>query len=99
MEFEFSPKTERLRAQVQSFMQREVYPAEKVFERELNEAPSRWQIPPVMEELKRKAKAVVPAVDAETRKPNKSAVALVVAGVVGVATFLRSRSSGGDADL
>ena len=49
--------------------------------------------------LKRKAKAVVPAVDAETRKPNKSAVALVVAGVVGVATFLRSRSSGGDADL
>src|ERR1700690_604370 len=57
MEFEFSPKTERLRAQVQSFMQREVYPAEKVFERELNDAPSRWQIPPVMEELKRKARA------------------------------------------
>ena len=57
MDFEFSPKTERLRAQLQSFMEREVYPAEKVFERELNEAPSRWQIPPVMEALKRKAKA------------------------------------------
>jgi acyl-CoA dehydrogenase len=57
MNFDFSPKTERLKAQVLSFMDREVYPAEAVFERQLNEAPSRWQIPPVMEELKRKAKA------------------------------------------
>ena len=57
MDFDLSPKTERLKAQVQSFMDREVYPAEPVFERQLNEAPSRWQIPPVMEELKRKAKA------------------------------------------
>ncbi|MFZ2006751.1 MAG: acyl-CoA dehydrogenase family protein [Stellaceae bacterium] len=57
MDFDLSPKTERLRAQVLSFMDREVYPAEAVFERQLNEAPSRWQIPPVMEELKQKAKA------------------------------------------
>jgi acyl-CoA dehydrogenase len=57
MNFDFSPKTERLKAQVLSFMDREVYPAEAVFERQLNEAPSRWQIPPVMEELKQKAKA------------------------------------------
>ncbi|HTW54569.1 MAG TPA: acyl-CoA dehydrogenase family protein [Stellaceae bacterium] len=57
MDFDFSPKTERLKAQLQSFMDREVYPAEKVFERELNEQPSRWQIPPIMEALKRKAKA------------------------------------------
>jgi len=57
MDFELSPKTERLKAQLQNFMEREVYPAEAIFERELNEAPSRWQIPPVMEELKRKAKA------------------------------------------
>ncbi len=57
MDFEFSPKTERFRGQLRSFMEHEVYPAEKVFERELNEAPSRWQIPPVMEELKRKARA------------------------------------------
>jgi acyl-CoA dehydrogenase len=56
MDFEFSPRTERLRAQLLAFMQREIYPAEKAFERELNEAPSRWQIPPVMEELKRKAR-------------------------------------------
>jgi acyl-CoA dehydrogenase len=57
MEFDFSPKVERLRGQLQGFMEREVYPAEKLFEGQLNEAPSRWQIPPVMEELKRKARA------------------------------------------
>jgi acyl-CoA dehydrogenase len=57
MDFELSSKTKELQAQLQSFMEREVYPAEKVFERELNEAPSRWQIPPVMEELKLKARA------------------------------------------
>jgi acyl-CoA dehydrogenase len=56
MEFDFSPKVERLRAQLLAFMDREVYPAEKVFERELNEAPTRWQIPPVMEALKKKAR-------------------------------------------
>jgi acyl-CoA dehydrogenase len=57
MDFDLSPKTEHLKAQVVDFMEREVYPAEKMFERELNEAPSRWQIPPIMEELKRKARA------------------------------------------
>jgi acyl-CoA dehydrogenase len=57
MDFDLSPKTERLKEQLLAFMEREIYPAEAVFERQLNEAPSRWQIPPVMEELKRKAKA------------------------------------------
>jgi len=57
MDFELSPKVKRLQAQLSGFMAREVYPAEKVFERQLNEAPSRWQIPPVMEELKKKARA------------------------------------------
>ncbi len=57
MDFDLSSKTERLKAQLLSFMNREVYPAEAVFEQQLNEAPSRWQIPPVMEELKKKAKA------------------------------------------
>jgi acyl-CoA dehydrogenase len=56
MDFDFSPKVEALRAQLFDFMNREVYPAEKVFERELNDAPSRWQIPPVLEALKKKAK-------------------------------------------
>src|SRR5512137_73395 len=57
MDFEPSDKVKRLQAQVLEFVEREVYPAEEVFERQLAEAPSRWQIPPVMEELKRKARA------------------------------------------
>src|SRR5438034_4424743 len=57
MDFEPSDKVKRLEAQVREFMDREVYPAEPVFERQLAEAPSRWQIPPVMEELKAKARA------------------------------------------
>src|SRR6266446_7849283 len=57
MDFEPSAKVKRLQAQVSAFMEREIYPAEAVFERQLNEAPSRWQIPPVMEELKAKARA------------------------------------------
>src|SRR5213595_775100 len=57
MDFEPSEKVKRLEAQVREFVDREVYPAEKIFERQLAEAPSRWQIPPVMEELKAKARA------------------------------------------
>src|SRR5215207_671763 len=57
MNFEASDKVKRLQGRVREFMEREVYPAEAVFERQLNEAPSRWQIPPVMEELKAKARA------------------------------------------
>src|SRR5436853_6338409 len=57
MDFEPSDKVKRLEAQVREIVDREVNPAEKVFEQQLNEAPSRWQIPPVMEELKQKARA------------------------------------------
>ena len=44
--------------------------------------------------LKKKAKGAVPTVDPETKKPNKSAVALLIASAVGVATFFKRR--GGD---
>src|SRR6202040_1883374 len=57
MDFEPSDKVKRLEARVREFMEREIYPAEAVSERQLNEAPSRWQIPPIMEELKAKARA------------------------------------------
>src|SRR6266480_52007 len=57
MDFEPSDKVKRLEAQVRAFMEREIYPAEAVFERQLAEAPSRWQIPPIVEELKAKARA------------------------------------------
>ncbi len=42
--------------------------------------------------LKKKAKSAVPTVDSESKKPNKSAVALLVAGALGALTFWRKRS-------
>jgi hypothetical protein len=42
--------------------------------------------------LKKKAKGAVPAIDTESKKPNKSAIALLVAGTVGALTFWRKRS-------
>jgi hypothetical protein len=42
--------------------------------------------------LKRKAKQAIPAIDPESKQPNKSAVALLLASAVGVATFWRRRS-------
>jgi hypothetical protein len=42
--------------------------------------------------LKKKAKGAVPSVDPETKRPNKSAIALAVAGLVGGLTFWRRRS-------
>jgi acyl-CoA dehydrogenase len=57
MDFEPSEKVKRLTAQLQAFMEREVYPAEAVYERQLAAAADRWQPPPVLEELKKKARA------------------------------------------
>jgi hypothetical protein len=47
--------------------------------------------------VKRKARAAVPTVDPETRKPNRSAVLLGLAGVFGALAFWRKRS--GDSEL
>jgi hypothetical protein len=47
--------------------------------------------------MKRKAKDAVPKVDTETKKPNKSAIALLIASAVGVATFWRKRAGDDDA--
>ena len=56
MDFEPSDKVKRLQTKVRDFMDEHVYPAEKIFEEQLNAQPSRWQIPPIMEELKAKAR-------------------------------------------
>jgi hypothetical protein len=48
--------------------------------------------------LKRKARGAVPSIDAETKKPNKSALALFAASAVGLLTFWKKRSGGGSAD-
>ena len=57
MNFDFSPKVEDLRAKVGRFMDDHVYPNERTFEEQLASGPDRWQIPPILEELKDEAKA------------------------------------------
>ena len=46
-----------IRERLLAFMDEVVYPNEKRFEEQVESAPSRWQIPPVMEEMKVKARA------------------------------------------
>ncbi|KAL6074691.1 Acyl-CoA dehydrogenase member 10 [Balamuthia mandrillaris] len=53
----FSDKSLRLQKQVKAFMEEHVFPSEKVYEEQLDSGLSRWTVPPIMEELKAKAKA------------------------------------------
>lgn len=52
-----TPRSEELRKRLIEFMEEHVYPAEPVFARQLEEGKDRWDVPPVMEELKKKARA------------------------------------------
>ena len=56
MNFGYSPKVERLREQVDAFMQEHVFPAEAIFHQQVNEG-DRWQPTAIVEELKVKARA------------------------------------------
>ena len=56
MDFDFSPKVQDLRKKVSQFMEDHVHPNEQTFEDQLNSGPDRWQIPPILEEIKEKAK-------------------------------------------
>ena len=51
-----SPRSAELAERITAFMHEHIYPAEPVYEREIREG-DRWDEPPVMSELKRKAKA------------------------------------------
>jgi len=57
MDFEYSAKVAELRAQVAEFMQAHIYPAEAAYRDAVAEGDSRWSIPPIMEDLKDKARA------------------------------------------
>ena len=46
--------------------------------------------------LKRKARGAVPSIDPDSKRPNKSAIALLVASGVGALTFWKKRSGGGE---
>src|SRR5712691_9469365 len=58
MDFDYSPKVKALQKRVQDFMDAHVYPNEETYVTQLNTQGDRWQIPPIMEELKAKARAV-----------------------------------------
>ncbi len=57
MNVEKSGRAAALEEEVRAFVSTHVYPAEAVFHQQLAAAPTRWSIPPVMEELKQKARA------------------------------------------
>ena len=57
MDFDYSPKVQDLRKKVSQFMDEHVHPNEQTFEEQLNSGPDRWQIPPIIEEIKEKAKS------------------------------------------
>jgi acyl-CoA dehydrogenase len=50
-------RAEELRERVTDFMNEHVYPAEAVFEQQVAESGDRWTAPPIIEELKEKARA------------------------------------------
>ncbi|MER5827362.1 acyl-CoA dehydrogenase family protein [Streptomyces mirabilis] len=57
MDFGLSPRTDELRTRMAAFMKEYVVPAEAVYERQLAEADNPHELPPVMRELKGKARA------------------------------------------
>ena len=57
MDFACDNKTVELRERLLAFMQDFVYPAEGTFREQAENAPSRWDTPPVIEELKTEARA------------------------------------------
>ena len=56
MEFEYSKRTKEYLEQIRDFMGKHIYPAEKTFYEQLRSGPTRWQVPPIIEELKVRAR-------------------------------------------
>ena len=57
MDFQFTPRAAELQDRMRSFMAQHVYPGEAVYDRQLAEADDPHALPPVMRELKEKARA------------------------------------------
>ncbi len=57
MDFDFSRKVAELSSRIAGFMKSHVYPNESAYYEYLDQAESRWVIPPIMQELKEKARA------------------------------------------
>jgi acyl-CoA dehydrogenase len=57
MDFEHNQRTKDYLARLTAFMDEHVYPNEHLYHQQIEEAPSRWQVPAIMEQLKEKARA------------------------------------------
>ncbi len=57
MHFEYSDRTKELLAKLVSFMDEYVYPSEAAYREQVETAENRWGTPPIMAELKEKARA------------------------------------------
>ncbi|GAA4691645.1 acyl-CoA dehydrogenase family protein [Phytohabitans rumicis] len=57
MDFDFSPRARELQDRMRSFMDQHVYPGEPVYDQQLAAADDPHALPPVMRELKEKARA------------------------------------------
>ena len=57
MDFALSPRARELQERMRAFMEQHVYPNEAVYDRQLAEAADPHALPPVMRELKEKARA------------------------------------------
>jgi acyl-CoA dehydrogenase len=57
VDFAYDPQTLELRAQLEAFFERHIYPAEPVFEEQVAASDDPWATPPIMEELKALARA------------------------------------------
>lgn len=56
MDFAPSAKAKDFEERLTAFMDAHVYPAETIYHQQHREASSRWSIPPIIEELKQKAR-------------------------------------------
>ncbi len=56
MDFEYSDRTKALLEKLNKFMDEVIYPAEPVYEEQMEKAKDRWQLPPIIEECKAEAK-------------------------------------------
>ena len=51
MDFEYSDRTKALVEKLHKFMDEVIYPAEPVYEEQMEKAKDRWQLPPIIESL------------------------------------------------
>ncbi|MGH7312139.1 MAG: acyl-CoA dehydrogenase family protein, partial [Candidatus Rokuibacteriota bacterium] len=56
MDFAYSARTRMYMEQLADFIGKHVYPNEQTFVDQLSSGPTRWQVPPILEELKAKAR-------------------------------------------